>query len=307
MNKYLIEHKIKTLSELSKSFDFEDFNFRQWDFNYRDGWLGDAWIASKIITAVNATEAINKFRKELIPIVDCIAFVSQCYTTVEFEPFIIIKQNNNLKKVFFLNFTYESKGVPLHFDEEEKNALQVLNNFGEKHAFRYLRESTNSSTFYTRLAMLVAALESIAGQKTINGKKFTNKEFINKEIIGDANLFKKIFAYGEGIRPQLFHGCEINLGAGDPDYIKEIYERIVGFFNDKFNIKINFSVVNPQRVPFGNYRGGKAWLEPKDKEKDINLKDVVEIFGKAFGGDYTDRDKSVFNENFLSVKMPQNY
>lgn len=309
MNEYLIEHKIKTLSQLSEPFDYEGFNFRQWDFNYRNGWLGEAWISKKTIVAKNATEAINNFRKELIPIADCIAFVSQCYTTVELEPFMILKQNNNLEKILFLRYSYESKGVPLHFNDEEKNALKSLENFKEKHTFRYLRESTNSSTFYTRLAMLVAALESIAGQKLIKDKKYTNKEYIEKEIIKDENLFKKIFTYGEGIRPQLFHGCEIDLDSENINYVAEIYKKIVNFFNNKFNTKINIGVVNPQRTPFGNYRGGSVWLKLKNKENDINIKDVVEIFEKAFG-DYGKRNgegKKNFNKFFSTTKMPQNY
>ncbi|MCP6718758.1 MAG: hypothetical protein KJI71_00820 [Patescibacteria group bacterium] len=306
MNEYLIEHKIKTLSQLSEPFDYKGFNFRHWDFNYRDGWLGDAWVARKLIIAESATEAINRFRKELIPIVDCIAFVSQCYTTVELESFMILRKNDNPQIIFFLRHAYESKGVPLHFNDEEKSALESLDKFKKKHVFRYLRESTNSSTFYTRLAMLVAALEGIAGQILIKGKKFTNKEYIKEEIVKDDNLFQKIFAYGEGIRPQLFHGCEVDLGPDDVNYAREIYKKIVRFFNNRFKAKIKVDVRNPQRTPFGNYRGGNVYLESKHKENNINLKNVIEIFERAFGY-YDKRDREIFDKFFSIIKMPKNY
>lgn len=307
MNQYLIEHKIKTLSQLSQSFDFNGFNFRQWDFSHRNGWLGNAWIAQKKIVATNATVAINKFRKELIPIVDCIAFVSQCYAVVESQSFIIIKQNNNPKEIFFLRHTHQTKVVPLHFGSEEIEALQLLKDFKEKQVFRYIRESTNSSTFYTRLAMLITAMESIAGQKLIKGKKFTNKDYIRREIIKNDDLFEKIFAYGEGIRPQLFHGCEINFGSDNLDHIKEIYNKIVTFFNEKFKTKIDLTIVHPQRTPFGNYKEGKQWLKPKNKEDDINLKNVLKVVDKAFGEVYGKRDREDFDKFLLRTKMPVGY
>ena len=37
MNQYLIEHKIRILSELHKPFTFKGFQFRNWDFNYAEG------------------------------------------------------------------------------------------------------------------------------------------------------------------------------------------------------------------------------------------------------------------------------
>jgi hypothetical protein len=82
MNKYLIEHKIRTLAELwDKPFEHEGFEFRQWDFAVAEGSCGDAWIARKGIEASSAQQAINTFRSDLLPIVDKVAFVSQCYTT----------------------------------------------------------------------------------------------------------------------------------------------------------------------------------------------------------------------------------
>ena len=94
MNQYLIEHKIRTLAELwNGNFSYEGYDFRQWDFTIAEGSLGNAWIAKKMIEADNVLKAINIFRGELIPIVERISFVSQCFATIDFESYLIIKKN----------------------------------------------------------------------------------------------------------------------------------------------------------------------------------------------------------------------
>lgn len=302
MNQYLIEHKIKTLSELSKPFDFEGFNFRQWDFNYRDGWLGDAWIAKKIIEEENVLKAINVFRKELASIVERMSFISQCFASMNLESYLIIKKNDNHDNVLFLFSSREAKGVPLHFNEKEKKDLNKIKDFERQAVFKYLNESTNATTYYTRLAMLVIVLESIASaMKKESG--LTVKEYIEKEILKDGNLYQTLFAKGTGVRNRLFHGQEINIAE---DYAGKIYKKIVEYFNSKYGLEINTGVISPQRNFTGNYAAGRAWLKPQDGIDKVDIKKAVEVFEMAYGS-YTNRDSSEFDKMFLHARMPKDY
>ena len=184
MNSYLIQHKIKTLSQLWKPIDHRGFHFSNWNFTFQDGATGDAWIAEKIIQATSAVDAINAFRRELIPITDRTALSSQCFTTAELEAFNITKQNGNTSHIFFFRYTNERRGVPLHFGEEEISSLTALEQYEQRgDVFRYLREAINASTFYTRLAMLLAVLEAIAGQTETDGRMHTKKEYRRNEIL----------------------------------------------------------------------------------------------------------------------------
>lgn len=310
MNKYLIEHKIKTLTKLWDPWNYGDFNFRQWDSTFGDGPLGEAWIAKKIIDASDATTAINNFRDELFPIVDKISFISQCFATVEVEPFMILKQNDNLDSIFYLWYSRERDGVSLHFGEEEQDAMTKLDSYDKNHAFRYLREGNNALTFNTRFAMFVAALEGIAGQKKDGDKISTDKEFIKNEILKDEELFHKIFAYGDGIRNQLFHGSEIKVESRDPNYIDTLYGKIRSYFNNKYQIQINEEVKGAPRTPYGNYEASKLWLRPAELSITPNLKWAIEACDYDFQGIGREGypGNQITNKKVIDIHpMPQNY
>jgi len=303
MNQYLIEHKIRTLTELwDGDFSYDGYDFKQWDFTIAEGALGNAWIAKKVIDAENVLKAINIFRNKLVPIVEKISFISQCFASANLESYLIIKENDNPEHILFLFFSKERKAVPLHFGDSEKEALNKLNNFKRQAVFKYLNESTNASTYYTRLAMLVISLESIASTMK-KGTGLSVKEYIKQEILKDDDLYNKLFEKGTGIRNKLFHGQEINI---TENYVERIYRKIVGYFNNKYNLKINAGVVGPQRNFTNNYEAGRAWLKLRDGINKINLKKTVEVFEKAYGN-YTNRDNDEFNKIFLHAKMPENY
>lgn len=306
---YLIEHKIKTLTQLWDPWSYGGFDFRQWNFTFGDGPVGKAWIARKIVVASDATMAINNFRNELFPIVDKISFISQCFATVEVEPFMILKQNSNPDNVFYLWYSRERDGVPLHFGEEEQDSMLKLSSYDKNHIFRYLREGNNSLTFNTRFAMLVAALEGIAGQRKDGDKISTDKEYIKTEILKDDNLFDKIFAYGDGIRNQLFHGSEIKVESGEPNYVDTLYEKIRAYFNNKHATRIDGGVVGTPRTPYGNYEAGKLWLQPVESGKVPDLKWAVEACDYDFHGIGRDgTENRITNEKLIDIHpMPPNY
>lgn len=274
MNEYKITHKIKTLAEIWQPFDYNGFKFRQWDFTPASGPIGEAWIAEKEIKATNLSEAISRFRKDLLEIVQRCCFVSQCYFSLIPESWMVVKKNNNPDNIFFLRFTKEEKTVPLHFDKEEIESLKKLESFPRKPAFMYLNESTNAVTFYSRLAMLIIALESIAGEKSPN---VTDKDYIKNNILKDGQLFDEIFAFRNGIRNKIFHGKDVIL---TENYINKIYKKIVEYFNSEFGTQINLDVVDPQRTPWGNYEELSSFFKPKGGIS-IDFKEVVEKFSDS--------------------------
>jgi len=308
MNQYFIEHKIKTLAELyngkeplTGNFYYKNYEFKQWDFSKEKGPQGKAWIVKGIISADSVIDGINNFRKELSAIIDRIGFISQCYTTIESEPFIVVKENNNPEKIFLLQYTKEINGVPLHFDKEKQMALNSLENYDKQAVFKYLSESTRAGTYYTRLAMLIIALESIAGEKNDkNGQVHTDKEAI-KQILKEDNLYEKIFNYKTGIRNKIFHGKEVKF---DDDYVKKIYAKIVEYFNENYQTKINTTVINPQRTFTGNYQEIFYWLKPnKNKsEVQIDLKNIIEEYER-----YKEKRDKNFLKKFSFINPVLNY
>jgi hypothetical protein len=82
MNEYYIEHGIKTLSELYEPFTFHEFKFEQWDTRLGAP-CGRAWRVSKTVNAETFREAFSQFYFGLFPLVNRIAFVSQCFMMIE--------------------------------------------------------------------------------------------------------------------------------------------------------------------------------------------------------------------------------
>ena len=158
----------------------------------------------------------------------------------------------------------------MHFGEDEKESLEKLETFHRPVAFEYIAQSTRSATYTTRLAMLIIALESIAGEVS-PGK--TNMDFIKNDILKDEVLHDEIFKFGTGIRNDIFHGKAIVSGR---DYAQIIYGKIVAYFNEKYDTKISTVVTQPQRTPFGNYMGYHCWFQPRSEFSDWNLREIVE-------------------------------
>ena len=245
MPEYLIEHRIGTLAELYEPFDYEGFKFRQWHHTGAEGPTGQAWIAKRSAKAADVQQAINEFRTELFPVVDKVAFVSQCFAAAEMEPFSILKAVGNDDRVLFFRWARQARGVPLAFGEEEMSSLVALDKYQKRgEVFDRMREAINSTTFSGRFPMLASALEAIAGQKTLpKGRLTTDRDYIANEVLQDEELCRSIFGYGGGIRNQLLHGIEINLDQhGGVDYVTRIYDSIVRYFNQKHGTQIETHV-----------------------------------------------------------------
>ncbi|MCD6226723.1 MAG: hypothetical protein J7J93_02935 [Candidatus Aenigmarchaeota archaeon] len=312
-NKYWIEHKIKTLAELwdeekpseteQFSFTYQNYEFTPWNFSSSEGHIEHAWLARGEVTAGNVVDAINKYRKKLSSISDKIGFVSQCYTAMELEPFMVIKKNNNPENKFLLRYTKSVKGVPLYFVKKQIDSLKNLENYNKEFVFKYINESTRAGTYYTRLAMLVIALESIAGEERDNrGNLHTDKSYIKNEILKDENLYREIFNYETGIRNKLFHGKEVEF---NEDYATKIYQRIVEYFNSNYGTKIDTKVTYPQRIFFGNYSDRFIWLKPKTNDLQLDFRSILKMFDKY--QKKRDKENNEFLQKFSLISPVKDY
>jgi hypothetical protein len=309
VNTYSIQHKLSTLSEIwDGPFEHAGFRFSQWHFTMAQGAVGSAWLAEATVTAATAIEALDDFRRRLGPVVDRIAFASQCHATFEVESFLVDRQNENTEHVFLVRCTKDRGGVPLHFGQDERATLAALDQYTEKgDVFRYLREAISSTTFYTRLAMFMAALEAAAGQRTNKkGSKAVDKEYMRRDILKDDALFERLYRYGAGIRNQMFHGAQVNFGpppAGDTTLPEEIYAKLVSYYNEKHGAKINAAVRGAPRNPIGNFETLTLWLKPKGSNTSLVLREIEELVEKR----EDHQDPNGLRNRFESTKMPPGY
>lgn len=293
MHRYYIEHHIKTLAELWEPFEYRGYKFSGWKIDYTNG-CQDGWLAQKEIVQDSIDNAWKEFMAEFISLVDKIGFISQCYTSFELQPYVIYRKDR--EEVFF-KYAREQRPVPLHFNKPDMQSLENLERYDKNEVFTYLRESTNAGSFTTRLAMLVAALEAIAGEVKNRKMRGTDKKYIADKILKNSDLCDNIFKYGTGIRNQILHGHEINLEIhGETNYNEQIYSSIVDFFNDNYGLKINTNVVNPQRTFPGTYQTWQGWIKPKKTDAKINLEFIQDAF-----------PESGFHEYFETCDNPENY
>lgn len=290
MPKYFIQQRINTIAQIWEPFEFKGFQFKPHQINWIEG-SQRGWIASKTLTAADCATAFRDFYSELYPLVDRIAFVTQCYAVVGLEPYLL-KRTDRLE--FFLRFSRIRNPVPLPFGPDQLESLRALEKYNEKgEAFRYLREAINSPDFYARLAMLASALEGIAGEKS---KGVTNHAYIKQTILHDAALHEGLFKSGDGIRNQLLHGKKIDEKKhGTTRYPSVIYDRIVEYFNKYHGTKINTNVINAPRSIALDYDTWPGWLNPISQVRDIDLEYFCE------------RDLHEATKDFETIEKPSDY
>jgi hypothetical protein len=288
MAKYLIKHRIKTMAKCETPFDFEGIHFEHYEFNLRDGWLTDYWLATKEVEAKSWHEAANTFRGKLRLILPKIAFISQCALEFLLEPFFVLNLDYK-EKIIFINHTKDVEGVGLHFGENEIECLKALDksNIGSGF-YDFMVDSTNASTLHTSLYMIFSALENLAqGKRTM---KCENCKY-EKQIDGvDPELLKIILGnevYNQcwgpsGLRHKMSHGEFPNVPQGLKE---EIYKKIISFLNEKNKISINEKVVGPQRSFTGNKHQGINFYKYFGEGRGLNLKDFCEILDKNLLGE----------------------
>ena len=244
MPAHIISHRIDTVLELHDSFEFYGYNFEAWNYDYVSG-RSNGWLVTKEVEADTFNDASREFFTGFHKLVDRIAFIGQCHTTTDLEPFLITRNGDSR---FFWRYSRRYGPVPLHFDSEEVRSLEALGKYDERgDLFLYLHEAVNATSFYTMLTMLVSALEAVAGG--MDAPKNEVREYIADNILKDAELCDKLFKYRTGIRNQILHGGFVDLEQhGETNYSTIVYDAIIDYFNQNYGLEIDKGAANRPRT-----------------------------------------------------------
>ncbi len=282
-NIYEIQHKILTLAQNAvpdkekgsyHTFSIKGITFEHWEFNIRDGWLENAWLAKGEVSSSNFLMAINIFRKRLWKIVPRIALISQSYIEYHFEPFIVHKKDSD--KVFF-HCTQDRESGGLMFMENEKLALDELFVSTEipDEFYYYWNDAVNTLGYSAKLLLMFSALEALAKKR--DKKKFTKPIDLYTYILGKG-LANKIFAQTAGLRHRLVHGEYLSPKKdGKKNYLDLIHKKVISFFNKKILSRplLSEDVVNPQRHFYGSKSEWHRFVRGADKDTIFELKNLL--------------------------------
>jgi hypothetical protein len=290
MPTYKIEQRIHTLAQNAvmevhgapPTFTIEEITFSHWDFNFREGWSGDAWLAEATIEASNYQEAYGKFGATLNRILSRIALIAQSYIEFATEPFTVYKLGSDM---IFFRYSKAVKGGGLMFMEREQKALKELLNKPEipEAFFNYWNDAVNASGYSAKLLLMFSAIEAL--MKNNEGKKDWDKI---RSLLGE-DLTTELFGTKEnpnaGLRQRLVHG-EYFKNQDEKNYLEAIHKKIISYFNEHILSEdfLHEDVVNPQRHFFGNKVGGGTFLKSNSEEYKLELKELIEEFDKeGFG------------------------
>ena len=132
----------------------------------------------------------------------------------------------------------------------------------------------NVTGYSAKLLLLCSALEAMAKSPINNFGKKQKYQFLT-EVLGE-DLKDKIFQQKVGIRHRLIHGEYFDEETDKYNYLKEIYEKIINYFNDKvFNQNLIKNVTHPQRHPDNNKEGGYYFIQQTDESPAFDLKTLI--------------------------------
>lgn len=292
MASYLIHYKVATTSELPEAFNLDNFHFSSYK---EEWWESNGWLVSKEVQGNSMNEARSVFIRGLIPKIERIVAVSQCAFRIFANSYFIYRSTNNSDQLIYVYFVKEVGHTGLHFDRDEIAQLSKFDSLANPKGLFYLMEAADSSTFYTRLMMLLGSAEGFAGETMREGRIETNKKIL-KEILG-VDLYNQLYAYRTGLRHKLLHGnIETN---GIPDDLNDqLYGKIVRYLRDNFDIQINEGVVHPQRNTHGNFRAMGALMK-FNNEPLLDLRKIEEVLDDD-RPDHTRREREIFTYSGLN-------
>jgi hypothetical protein len=277
MPKYKIEQRIRTLSENAvgaatgePAFSAEGIQFTHWEFNHRDGWLVDAWLAEFEIECIDAKHALFEFKKRLFKVIPRVSLIAQAYIQYLVQPYLITKENS---EIAYLYYSFDVGPVGLMFQEEEKNALDLLlaNADIPEEFYLYWNDAVNTDGYSSKLLIMFAALDALI-RKPDGTKDYT----LRKTILGE-DLKDKIYAQGTGLRHRLVHG-EYFSDTDKDNYMELVHKKVISYFNDVVlkDKLITEDVTGPQRHFLNNDNLLRCWIKAKEVNWPIELKKVLE-------------------------------
>ncbi|HTK93553.1 MAG TPA: hypothetical protein VL948_25185, partial [Verrucomicrobiae bacterium] len=129
--RYRVEQRIQTLAHnavmkdgrMEAAFSVGPIRYAHWDFEQREAWSSDYWLAEATIDADDYKSAFRIFRQELNRVVPRVALIGQAYTDFLYQPMLIVREG---AQVGFLRFFRRKSKVGLMFVQDHQEALGRL-------------------------------------------------------------------------------------------------------------------------------------------------------------------------------------
>jgi hypothetical protein len=277
---YFIEQRISSLADNyvgagnspDPHFELDGITYRQWEFNYGDGALGDAWVAEGTIEAKSGGEAIMLFHNKLVKAVPIISLISQCYIEFRRQPLLLKRSDTD---VAFIDYVHDSEHVGLMFMDDDYAGLQKLfaNTTIRPEFYKYWNDAQNTIGYSPKLLLMFSALEALV--KKPNG----DKDWGLLESILGTGLKDKIFTPRTGLRHRLTHGEYFSPTDGGSNYVDQVHRKVIAYFNGLIGSDvISEDTVHPQRHFYDNKMVGKFFLRSKDASAPLRLREVIADF-----------------------------
>ena len=259
------------------SFTLLDVHFLHWDFDHRNDWSHNYWLATGSIEGSNLDQAFRRFREKLGKIIPRVALIGQCYVESVFQPFLVLRED---KDVAFFRFVRDVQGVGLMFMEKERKALNHLLANAEvpEEFYYYWNDAVNATGYSSKLLLMFSAIEALV--KIRNGSNPGQKDWSKLERILGVGLQTEIWgergAPTNALRHRLVHGEYFNPQDSTKNYLELMHKKIIAYFNESIFREglIEESVVHPQRHLFGNREEWRGFLRAKERNCP-NLKGVL--------------------------------
>ena len=269
MNSYLIHQRIRTPIGLHTELDCRGYRLCPIHQNLQGG-----FIIKKEVEAENFNDAYKSFASFLAPILDAASVVMQCAITgTRFSSFCIYKQNDNLQHLTYFYYADESDTVGMILRKQElmdieKIVERIQQNESDRTALGYLRQANFSSGPMFFLAMLVIAVEALAGSEQAERKcqcgrvlkcecgvstyQRTNRAEV-ENILGK-ELHDELYKKGR-LRHKLLHGGAVN-EVKVAEAAKQSYERILlEFLKENYQLDSIRKIADaPRNITFESTR-----------------------------------------------------
>ena len=288
MPSYFIEKRIHTLIEYGLyneadlvPFTHNGIRFSSWEHDTGAAWRSRFWMADGEIEAGTFPDAWKLFQMALTKVVSRISFVGQAYHTDLGQPCLIKRADSDMA---FFRHTRDRGPVPLHFNEEELGALDIL--LVDSHIpdafYLYWNDAVNAMGYAAKLVLMFAAIEILCQKASRTPAEF----YAAIENVFGPDLKRELYGTPDdrgrsGLRQRLVHGDYLS-ESDTRNYVLVIHRTIVRHFNQGTlqSHPINEAVIRPQRHLFGNLEGWAGYIRG---EGDALLK--LKLVQAAFDAD----------------------
>jgi hypothetical protein len=282
--RYRVEQRIETLAHnavmkdgrMEAAFSVGRIRYAHWDFEQRQAWSSDFWLAEATIDADDYTSAFRIFRQELNQVVPRIALIGQAYTDFLYQPMLIVKEG---AQVGFLRFFRRKSKVGLMFVQDHQEALGKLlaDDSIPEEFYYYWNDVVNAVGYTPKILLMCAALECLT--RTGHGEKDFEKleRILGKEL--KEELWGTKGDSSGALRHRLSHGEYLSADDSGKNYVELVHKRVMAYFNEHVlkAALLSLDIVSPQRHFIGSVEGG-SWFIRSKTSGCLSLKTVLVDF-----------------------------